>query len=321
MWLFREKSIIECSHIKRLTKEELIVFMDRQNAPIPEYTTYPRKLEKYRWFKPLLTALMTFVLFLVLSTLIYVVCYFLQRSDMGFIDYLESLNKQTYESFNNYSATGVLRSMGMVAILLPSLELGLLVTKERSIKTVSSSRGGWNHKLFFICLGIGFIVSVIPQFIYIVATQGFHIEMRFELLGFLLTLILWPFQCIAEEYICRGFLMQTVSSWTRVPAIGVIISAAVFTAMHPYNGLGRVAIALMGVVLSFLAWYSFGLEVGSGIHVANNFAAFFFAGIGIDRIQTDVTVGSILITTLPAIIYTVLMVLLNRKYHWFDKSR
>ena len=75
----------------------------------------------------------------------------------------------------------------------------------------------------------------------------------------------------------------------------------------------------MGLVLAFLAWYSFGLEVGSGIHVANNFAAFFFAGIGIDRIQTDVTIGSVLITTLPAIVYMVLMVLLNRKYHCFDK--
>ena len=90
-------------------------------------------------------------------------------------------------------------------------------------------------------------------------------------------------------------------------------------AMHPFNGLGRVAIALMGLVLAFLAWYSFGLEVGSGIHVANDFAAFFFAGIGIDHIQTDVTIGSVLITTLPAIVYTVLMVLLNRKYHCFDK--
>ncbi len=297
------------------------MFMDRKDASIPEYTTYPRRLEKYRWFKPLLTALLTFVFFQVFSMLIYVACYALQQPKMGFLDFLMSLNNRTYESFNNYSAPGVLRSMGLVASLLPSLALALLVTKERSIKTVSSSRGGWNHKLFFLCFGIGFVFSVIPQFIYLVATQGFHIENRFELLGFILMLFLWPLQCIAEEYICRGFLMQTVSSWTRVPLIGVIISAAVFMAMHPYNGLGRLAIALMGIVLSFLAWYGFGLEVGSGLHVANNFAAFFFAGIGIDHIQTEITLGSFLITTLPAVVYTVLIVLLNRKFHWFDQSK
>lgn len=297
------------------------MFMDRENAPIPEYTTYPRKLEKYSWSRPLLTALMTFVFFLALSILIYVICYFYQRPDIGFIDYLGSLNKTTYDSLNNYSVPGVLRSMGMAAILLPSLALGLLVTKERSIKTVSSSRGGWNHKLFFMCLGIGFIVSVIPQFIYIVATQGFYIEMKFKLSGFLLALILWPLQCIAEEYICRGFLMQTISSWTKVPVIGVIISAIVFMLFHPYNGLGRVGIATIGVALAFLAWYSFGLEVGSGLHVANNFASFFFAGIGLDRIQADITIGSFLTTTLPAIVFVVLMVLLNRKYHWLEKNR
>ncbi len=295
------------------------MFMDRKNASIPEYTTYPRKLEQYKWFKPILTALMTFVFFLVLSTLIYVACYFLQRPNMGFLDYLRSLNNTTYDSFNNYSVPGVLRSMGMVAILIPSLALALMVTKERSIKTVSSSRGGWSFKLFFICFGIGFIVTVIPQFIYLVVTQGFHIEMRFELFGFLLTLILWPLQCIAEEYICRGFLMQTVSSWTRVPIIGIVISAIAFMAVHPYNGLGRIAIAMMGVVLAFLAWYSFGLEAGSGIHVANNFAAFFFTGIGLDRIQSDVTIGSFFMTTLPAIVYVVLIVLLDRRFHLFDK--
>ena len=297
------------------------MFMDRKNAPVPEYTTYPRKLEKYRWFKPILTALLTFVFFNVLSAFIYVACFLLERPEMGFLDYLRSLANRTYDSFNNYSAAGVLRSMGLVAVLIPALALALLVTKERSFKTVSSSRGGWSHKLFFMCFGIGFIVSVIPQFIYIVATQGFHIEMRFTLPGFLLTLVLWPLQCIAEEYICRGFLMQTVSSWTRVPIIGVIISALAFMAVHPYNGLGRISIAIMGVVLAFLAWYSFGLEVGSGLHVANNFAAFFFAGIGLDRVQADVTIATCLITVLPAIVYTVLMVLLNRKYHWFEKKR
>ena len=115
--------------------------------------------------------------------------------------------------------------------------------------------------------------------------------------------------------------MQTVSSWTRVPIIGVIISALAFMAVHPYNGLGRVSVAFMGVVLAFLAWYSFGLEVGSGIHVANNFAAFFFAGIGLDRVQADVTIATCIITVLPAVVFTVLMVLLNRKFHWFEKNK
>ena len=100
---------------------------------------------------------------------------------------------------------------------------------------------------------------------------------------------------------------------------GIIVSSLAFMAVHPYNGLGRVAIALMGLVLAFLAWYSFGLEAGSGIHVANNFAAFFFAGIGLDHIQSEVTIGSFLMTTLPAIVYVVLIVLLDRRFHLFDK--
>ena len=92
------------------------MFMDRKNAPVPEYTTYPRKLEKYRWFKPILTALLTFVFFNVLSAFIYVACFLLERPGIGFLDYLRSLANRTYDSFNNYSAAGVLRSMGLVAV-------------------------------------------------------------------------------------------------------------------------------------------------------------------------------------------------------------
>ena len=36
---------------------------------------------------------------------------------------------------------------------------------------------------------------------------------------FVICLILIPLQCIAEEYLLRGFLMQTIGSWFKIPVL------------------------------------------------------------------------------------------------------
>lgn len=295
------------------------MFMDRKGSAIPEYTTYPRTLEKYRWFKPVLTAILSVVFWFILQMVIFAAAYAASGSQAGFGEFMSNAGGG-YDDMDVYSVAGILMSMGLIAAYIPALLFAMLITRERPVKTLFSSRGGWSNKLYFRCLGIGFIVSVLPQFIMTVATQGFDLDIKYTVPSFIVFLIFWPLQCIGEEFVVRGFIMQTVGSWTRSPIVAVIVSVIAFVLPHPYNATGRISVAVMGLLLALLAWYTFGLEAACGLHVANNFAAFFFTGIGIDKIKADVSIASMLTGLVIGVIYVAIIVFINRKYHWFDKA-
>ncbi|WIB13968.1 CPBP family intramembrane glutamic endopeptidase [Curtobacterium sp. MCPF17_052] len=59
-------------------------------------------------------------------------------------------------------------------------------------------------------------------------------------LTILLVVLLVPFQAAAEEYVFRGFLMQTIGSWIPVRAVGavvaVVVSTVLFAVLHVPNG-------------------------------------------------------------------------------------
>ncbi|MDA3642596.1 CPBP family intramembrane metalloprotease [Saccharopolyspora indica] len=86
-----------------------------------------------------------------------------------------------------------------------------------------------------------------------------------------LALALIPFQAAAEEYLCRGWLVQTISSWTRTPWPGVVISSLVFTGLHDHTEpwvLGEMF--LFAIALCWLTLRTGGLEAAIALHVVNN---------------------------------------------------
>ena len=48
-----------------------------------------------------------------------------------------------------------------------------------------------------------------------------------SLMAMILALILIPAQSIAEEYVFRGFFMQTFGSWFKNPYLAIIIQAII----------------------------------------------------------------------------------------------
>ncbi|MBO6122495.1 MAG: IS4 family transposase [Methanobrevibacter sp.] len=51
----------------------------------------------------------------------------------------------------------------------------------------------------------------------------------------ILTILIAPFQCFAEELLFRGFLMQTVGSWIRVPIVVIVIQAIIFAYLKGFS--------------------------------------------------------------------------------------
>ncbi len=111
-------------------------------------------------------------------------------------------------------------------------------------------------------------------------------------------LVSTPLQSAGEEVGFRGYLTQVVSSWFARPAVGTVLgvlaSATVFALAHgaqqPVLFADRF---LFGLVASWLAWRTGGLEASIALHAVNNMAS-----LGISAV-TGTLAASLASTSLP----------------------
>ena len=227
-----------------------------------------------------------------------------------------------YEAMNFFDNPQVIVSMVLVAAMLPCLALASYIVKGRPFSSYSSSRGnGWSWRLFSVCLIVSLLVLGIELLFSSVLTfllDAENVEVRFNFLGLFLILGIVPFQCVAEEYVFRGFISQTLASWTRLPMVGVIVPSLMFAALHPYNLVGVVNIFLDGAAFSLLAWRTKGLEASSAFHIVSNVQAFLltavhFAGEKTSGISSEVSVFSACVGVATISVYMVCIFVIMRK--------
>ncbi|MGH8892254.1 MAG: lysostaphin resistance A-like protein [Actinomycetes bacterium] len=93
-----------------------------------------------------------------------------------------------------------------------------------------------------------------------------------------------PLQAAAEEVGFRGYLSQAVAAWFARRVVGTlaagVVSAVLFALAHgaqdPWLFGDRLA---FGVVASWLAWRTGGLEAPMALHVANNVVSLSFSAV------------------------------------------
>ena len=287
---------------------------DKSETPSYEYTTYPKRFISYRWFKPILVALLTFV-FMVIFQIVLLFAVTVWTGDINFISTLGT----GYDDMNPYTGPGALIEFGGIAALLPALALSALIVRDRPYSSYTSSRGGWNWSAFFKCLCVAAVIFIILSIVQVKLTPEEEMDgvIRFTAAGIIACLILIPLQCAAEEYIFRGLIMQAVGSWTKIPAIAIIVSAAAFAAGHPYNLIGVITIFLDGVIWGVVAWRSRGLEATCAVHIVNNMVAFFLSGMGLQTVTSTVDITSMVFAITIDVVYAAAVLLLGKKFNWF----
>lgn len=133
-------------------------------------------------------------------------------------------------------------------------------------------------------------------------------------LTIVLVVVLVPFQGAAEEYIFRGFLMQTVASWIPRRAgtiIAVAVSTVVFAVLHipnGYNVWGILDVGSFGLVAAIIVLRTGGLEATVLQHAFNNIMIFVLQAPGWSRIDlqsqdANGTVGGWLVTLGTSLAY------------------
>ncbi|MBP5749546.1 MAG: CPBP family intramembrane metalloprotease [Firmicutes bacterium] len=284
--------------------------------PVPEheYPTYPRRFISYRWFKPILVALIFFVLYMGASVAIVVA----GAVQQGGLDAIMNI-AGSYDSMDVASVSGILLNLGSLAIVIPILALVTLIVRDRPFSSYSSARGGWDWGVFGKMMLLALIVCGVPNVIWILLDHG-PLDNHFTVFTFLLLTVMGPLQCIAEEYLFRGLIMQTFGGWFRIPVIAVIGQALIFMSMHPYNLTGRLTILATGCMMGLMAWITRGIEASSAIHIVNNMVAFYVDGLGIGAIASEVSTLDLFVTLAVDAVY-VLALLFLRKKGWFDRVK
>lgn len=284
--------------------------------PVPEheYPTYPRRFISYRWFKPILVALIFFVLYMGASVAIVVA----GAVQQGGLDAIMNI-AGSYDSMDVASVSGILLNLGSLAIVIPILALVTLIVRDRPFSSYSSARGGWDWGVFGKMMLLALIVCGVPNVIWILLDHE-PLDNHFTVFTFLLLTVMGPLQCIAEEYLFRGLIMQTFGGWFRIPVIAVIGQALIFMSMHPYNLTGRLTILATGCMMGLMAWITRGIEASSAIHIVNNMVAFYVDGLGIGAIASEVSTLDLFVTLAVDAVY-VLALLFLRKKGWFDRVK
>lgn len=199
-----------------------------------------------------------------------------------------------YDDLDFYSTAGAFFNGALGAIYIPSLLLAALIVKGRPISSYFSSMGGWRWKTFLKTLAVCFVICGIPIIIKCLLS-GKTGDMQFTAGGFIFLLLFMPLGCIAEELLFRGLIMQTASSWFRLPLIGLLVQAIAFAAVHPYNLVGIIYIASSAVIYGLICIYSRDIESSSALHITNNLTELIMGGIGFGKLTAEQTVFSTLI--------------------------
>ena len=284
--------------------------------PVPEheYPTYPRRFISYRWFKPLLAGLLFAVLYLGSNVAIVLLGALNQGG-------LESVMKLagSYDTMDVSSGPGILLNLGSLAVAIPLLALTALIVRDRPFSSYSSARGGWDWSVFGRMMLLALLVCGVPNLVWILLDHG-PLNNQFTIATFLLLTVMGPLQCIAEEYMFRGLLMQTFGGWFRIPVIAVVLQALIFMAMHPYNLTGKLTILATGCMMGLMAWISRGIEASSAIHIINNMVAFYADGLGLGAIGSEVSTLDLVVTLIIDAVYVAVLLVLRKK-GFFDRIK
>ena len=280
----------------------------------PDYVTFPRTFEKYKWYKPLITVVIVAVLYFVFNTLLTWV--FQAAYGTSVIDGILAGGYETLYA----SDVSVYYSYLSIVIFAPAIYIASKIVRDRSFSSYSSSRGGWNWKIYFKCLSIPFVIYLSYFLISLLIGNEYGDVSQISLMCMIISLIIIPAQCIVEEHVFRGLIMQTLGAWFKNPILAIIIQSVIFAIVHSYNFLGVVTIGISGIVYGWLSWRTNGLEASAAIHSINNLMSFFVVALSLSSISSTVTFWELVADVLITLVSAIAVYYVGVKKGWFDEK-
>lgn len=218
--------------------------------------------------RPLLVAVLGVVGFLVLTAAM-----------NGFVSLWASLRTRGMDSAERSDFVGL--ELIVVSYVANSIALVLLVPMSLLLSRLVGQRGRWLGSVagrfrwgwFLQCavLGAAVVVAILLLFSALVGEEPLAVKPG--LWGLLVMVILLvPVQAVGVEYLLRGVLNRGVAALSTSPAVGAVAGAVVSSVLYVLMDATVIVMTgdvwrggmwfLLGLVLSFVAWRTGGLEAG-----------------------------------------------------------
>ncbi|THJ67958.1 CPBP family intramembrane metalloprotease [Arthrobacter echini] len=267
-----------------------------------EYHRLARSWPRYRWWKPLVTALLGVVIYVVFTIVLLIVA--------AIIAFATNTDIEQYASADLAIdlSDPVIFAFTLVSLILmiPSLVLAVLIMGPRPIGLLSSVAGRIRWRWLAVCAAVA--LAVFLASLLVSAAIGFFFpDESFAVPGtqngsvllvmLALSIVAVPFQAAAEEYVFRGFLMQTIGGWLRHPAFAILLPVPLFVVAHGYDPLGQIDVAIFAIVAGWITWRTGGLEAAIAVHAINNMTIFVLGAFGLaDVNSSEGTVGGLVLS-------------------------
>ncbi|WP_166982250.1 CPBP family intramembrane glutamic endopeptidase [Paramicrobacterium fandaimingii] len=283
------------------------------------YHRLARSTDAYRWWRPLVVGIVGVVFYgiFIVGCVIAMLIARVISPDIG----------TALDAFTRGQAALDLSNPAVFAFtllsliyLLPSLFIAQLLAGTKPVGLLSSVAGRVRWGLLLRCLGIAAMVFALSQGVSstIAAFSGDGIPAPLGIseaaLPLALTLLLVPFQAAAEEYVFRGYLMQTIGGWLRHPLFAILLPVPLFVIAHGYDPLGQTSVAVFAIIAGWLTWRTGGLEAAIGLHIVNNVSVFGLGAFGlVDANASSLGIIDLIITIATTLVYATVVVWLFRR--------
>ncbi|WP_433789758.1 lysostaphin resistance A-like protein [Actinoplanes sp. CA-252034] len=188
-----------------------------------------------------------------------------------------------------------------IAVILPFVLIAARWIQQRPAGTLSSVTGRIRWRWLAVCLGVAAVTIVVflTAVTALAEATGEDAGLGDPLAGWgpflvssVVLLAVVPFQAAAEEYVCRGWLLQGLGAYLRGPWLPIVVQAVVFAALHGWGTpWGFADLMLFGVVAGWVTVRTGGLEAAVALHVMNNLlgtlVAAAFGQLTIDETAAD----------------------------------
>lgn len=246
------------------------------------------------WWTPLAVGALGIILFLLMVLVVSLAAILVALSND---DAARALNRVLDDpgALDVTNPLSLLIGLGSVALLLPAYLLASLIVNGRRLGFVSAVFGRLRWRWLLVCSGLGVAVALVVTLVTALlpaedAGAQFTPPTGGALwLSLLVVVLVVPVQATAEEYVFRGYLMQSIGRWLRHPLFAILLPVPLFVIGHLYDPVGQAGVALFAIAAGWLTWRTGGLEAAIAVHIVNNLLAF-VTGIvaGSDPSATDV---------------------------------
>ena len=266
-----------------------------QKSEEKEFTTFPRTLETYAWYKP--------ILIMIIALVVTIAVTFALVSIIRINPTQDNMIQLIYTAIS------------MIATI-PAVYIGNKLLYKIPFSTQVAPIRKWNWGIYIKAFIITLLVYAIFQGFQIFGA-GVSISFNVPIAILLLCIILPIFQGFAEEFAFRGLFMQTLGSWFRIPIVAIVLQAALFAVVHRYVLFALISVLCTGLLYGFITWYGQGLEASSAMHAVNNIFSFLAIALGLQARATGISEISLLGNLLLLVVPIVIVLLLDKKFNLF----